>query len=57
MNYASEGQKIVLNPEEAKEIYMSAGISRMGYYRQIKELIDSGIIMPPKRVVIPGPFL
>ncbi|MCK9437871.1 MAG: hypothetical protein EOL88_11585 [Bacteroidia bacterium] len=56
MNYASEGQKIVLNPEEAKEIYMSAGISRMGYYRQIKELIDSGIIMPLKEGCYTGTF-
>lgn len=36
MTYASNAQKIVLNPEEAREIWEAAGISRMGYYRQIK---------------------
>ena len=57
MNYASEAQKIVLNPQEAEEIWTKAGISRMGYYRQIKELIDSGIIVPLKKGCYTGTFL
>ncbi len=56
MTYASNAQKIVLNPEEAREIWEAAGISRMGYYRQIKELIASGIIMPLKPGVYTGTF-
>lgn len=57
MTYASEAQKIVLNPQEAEEIWTRAGISRMGYYRQIKELIDSGIIVPLKQGCYTGTFL
>ena len=56
MTYASNAQKIILNPQEAQEIWEAAGISRMGYYRQIKELIASGIIMPAKPGVYTGTF-
>ena len=57
MNYASEGQKIVLNPEEAKEIYMSAGISRMGVLQADQGTYRFRHYNAPQRGCYTGTFL